>query len=85
MFAVFGKPGNAVRYMPAGVCAAAPDHERWIWHREPRSLVAGAWIVALCLIGNVVAGCYVALAARGCRGNASRFWHGPHGAAEERA
>ena len=57
----------------------------WIWHREPRSWVAGAWIVALCLIGNVVAGCYVVLAARACRGNASRFWHGPHGAAEERA
>ena len=49
----------------------------WVWHREPRAWVAGAWIVALCLLGNLVAGCYVALAARGCRGRTSRFWLGP--------
>ena len=49
----------------------------WVWHREPRAWVAGAWIVALCLLGNLVAGCYVVLAARGCRGRASRFWLGP--------
>ncbi len=49
----------------------------WIWHREPRAWAAGAWIVALCLLGNLVAGCYVVLAARGCRGSASRFWLGP--------
>ena len=48
----------------------------WIWWREPRAWVAGAWIVALCLLGNLVAGCYVVLAARGCRGNAVRFWLG---------
>ena len=51
----------------------------WVWHREPRAWVAGAWIVALCLLGNLVAGCYVALAARGCRGRTSRFWLGPRG------
>ena len=51
----------------------------WIWHREPRAWVAGAWIVALCLLGNLVAGCYVVLAARSCRGSASRFWLGRRG------
>lgn len=48
----------------------------WIWWREPRTWVAGIWIVALCLLGNLVAGCYVVLAARECRGNALRFWLG---------
>ena len=57
----------------------------WIWHREPRAWVAGTWIVALCLLGNLVAGCYVVLAARGCRGSASRFWLGPHRAGNETA
>ena len=51
----------------------------WVWHREPRAWVAGAWIAALCLLGNLVAGCYVVVAARGCRGRASRFWLGPRG------
>jgi len=57
----------------------------WICHREPRAWVAGAWIVALCLLGNVVAGCYVVLAARGCRGSASRFWLGPRRVGNETA
>ena len=57
----------------------------WIWHREPRAWVAGGWIAALCLLGNLVAGCYVVLAARGCRGSASRFWLGPHRAGSETA
>ena len=57
----------------------------WIWHREPRAWVAGAWIAALCLLGNLVAGCYVVLAARGCRGSASRFWRGPCRAGNETA
>ena len=55
----------------------------WIWHREPRAWVAGGWIVALCLLGNVVAGCYVVLAARGCRGSTSRFWLGPRHTGDE--
>ena len=49
----------------------------WILCREPRAWIAAAWIVALCLLGNLVAGCYVVLAARGCRGSASQFWLGP--------
>lgn len=57
----------------------------WIWQREPRARVAVAWIVALLLLGNLAAGCYVILAARGCRGNASRFWRGPRLLADETA
>ena len=57
----------------------------WMCHREPRAWVAGAWIVALCLLGNMVAGCYVVLAAHGCRGSASRFWLGPDRAGKENA
>lgn len=57
----------------------------WIWHREPRAWVAGTWIVALCLLGNVVAGCYVVLAARDCGGSASRFWCGPRRAGDRPA
>ena len=57
----------------------------WVWHREPRAWVAAAWIAALCLLGNLVAGCYVVLAARDCRGSASRFWLGPHRAGSETA
>ena len=48
----------------------------WVWWREPRAWVAGGWIVALCLLGNLAAGCYVALAAFMCRGSAPRFWLG---------
>ena len=51
----------------------------WIWRREPRAWVAGAWIVALCLMGNLVAGCYVVRATWGCGGCARRFWLGPSG------
>lgn len=57
----------------------------WVWQREPRWWVAGAWIAALCLMGNLAAGCYVVLAARRCLGNTSRFWNGPRGAAEWKA
>ncbi len=57
----------------------------WVLFREPRAWVAGVWIVALCLLGNVVAGCYVVLAARDCRGSASRFWLGAHHAGGETA
>lgn len=48
----------------------------WIGWRESRAWVAGAWIVALCLLGNLAAGCYVVLAACGSRGSALRFWLG---------
>ncbi|MCY4220645.1 MAG: DUF1475 family protein [Thiotrichales bacterium] len=57
----------------------------WVLFREPHAVVAGAWIVALCLLGNVVAGCYVVLAARHCRGSAARFWLGAHRAGRETA
>lgn len=55
----------------------------WIWHREPRAWIAAAWIAALCVLGNLVAGCYLALAARGCRGRASWFWLGPRRAGDD--
>ena len=55
----------------------------WIWSREPYAAVAGAWIVALCLLGNLVAGCYLVLAARRSRGNPSMFWLGPRRSGEE--
>jgi len=55
----------------------------WVLFREPHAWVAWAWIVALCLLGNMVAGCYVVLAARNCRGSASRFWLGADRAGSE--
>ena len=67
------------RVMVIDVYAGLALFAAWIWHREPRAWAAGVWIVALCLLGNLVAGCYVVLAARSCRGSASRFWLGRRG------
>ena len=52
----------------------------WVVHRERSPLAAGAWIVAILLLGNLIACAYVLLALRTSAGDASRFWHGPAGA-----
>ena len=49
----------------------------WIVWREPgRPARAIAWIVALLLLGNLVACAYVLLAWREAAGDAGRFWFG---------
>jgi len=49
----------------------------WIaWREAGRPVRAGAWIVALLLLGNVVAGVYVLLAWRAGGGDAAAFWLG---------
>lgn len=49
----------------------------WIgWREAGRPAVAAAWIVALLVIGNLVACAYVLLAWYRSRGDAAAFWHG---------
>lgn len=49
----------------------------WIAWREPTAGRAAAWIVALLLLGNLVACVYVLLALTRAGGDAGRFWNGP--------
>lgn len=52
----------------------------WIaWREGGRPAIAAAWIVALLLIGNLVACAYVLLAWRQSRGRAAIFWNGRGG------
>ena len=48
----------------------------WIFHRERSKARAAGWLVATCLLGNLVPCVYVIAAARSARGNGARFWHG---------
>lgn len=48
----------------------------WILWREPRRTRAAGWIIALLLLGNIVACVYVVLALRHSCGDARAFWNG---------
>jgi len=48
----------------------------WIAWREPRCGRAVAWVIALLLLGNIVACIYVLLALRQSRGDPQTFWSG---------
>lgn len=48
----------------------------WIVWRHGLGAVAITWIVALLLIGNLLACVYVLWALRDARGDGHRFWHG---------
>ena len=48
----------------------------WIAWREPTPTRTGLWVLALLLLGNVVACVYLAYAWIRARGDAERFWHG---------
>ncbi len=48
----------------------------WVWHRERHALRFLAWVVAVCLAGNVAACIYVVLAALAAGGEEKVFWHG---------
>lgn len=49
----------------------------WIaWREAARPMAAAAWIIALLLLGNVVAGVYVLLVWWCSRGDARAFWLG---------
>jgi uncharacterized membrane protein len=49
----------------------------WIaWREAGRPAIAATWIVALLLIGNLVACAYVLLAWRQSRGVSATFWNG---------
>lgn len=48
----------------------------WIVHRERRPLVAAAWIVAICLLGNLITCLYVLLTLHRSGDDRTRFWHG---------
>lgn len=49
----------------------------WIGWREPARGTAAAWILALLLLGNIVACVYVLAALRAAGGQPERFWNGP--------
>lgn len=49
----------------------------WIVWRQGVSAVAIAWIVALLLLGNLLACIYVLWALHDAKGDGHRFWHGP--------
>ncbi|MDX1609783.1 MAG: hypothetical protein R3225_06635 [Halofilum sp. (in: g-proteobacteria)] len=57
----------------------------WMAWREPTAGRAVAWIVALLLLGNLVACVYVLLALQRAGGDADRFWNGPARAGREAA
>lgn len=48
----------------------------WILWREPRGAGAAGWVIALLLLGNIVACIYVLLALRNSHGDARAFWNG---------
>lgn len=48
----------------------------WIASRGHRPLGAGAWIVAVMVLGNLAACCYVGWAVLTSRGNPVSFWMG---------
>lgn len=52
----------------------------WVVHRERNALRAAPWIIATCLLGNLVPCAYVVGAALRSGGDGERFWHGPRAA-----
>lgn len=48
----------------------------WVLFREPSTPRAFLWIVAILLLGNVLAALYAILALRAAGGDWSRFWLG---------
>lgn len=48
----------------------------WIFAREPKRGVAVGWLIALCLLGNLAACMYAALAVIKARGDRRAFWLG---------
>jgi hypothetical protein len=51
----------------------------WVAHRERSPLAAAAWIIAILLLGNLVACAYVLWALRSSAGDGAVFWHGTAG------
>jgi hypothetical protein len=82
-FGELGEEGSRLIAMPWGlvtvveVYAGIALFSGWIWARERSPAVAGGWVLALCVLGNVIAGIYVALAAARAGGNTTAFWLGP--------
>jgi hypothetical protein len=74
--------GSALLRMPWGLVSLVEIYVGitlfacWIFWREANSVRAGAWTVAVVLIGNLVSCVYVLLALRAARGDALRFWMG---------
>jgi len=48
----------------------------WVVHRERSALRAAPWLIAMALLGNVVSGVYVRVAAARSSSDVNRFWHG---------
>jgi hypothetical protein len=74
--------GRALLSMPWGLVSLVEIYAGitlfacWIFWREVSSVRAGAWTLAVVLVGNLVSCVYVLLALRAARGDALQFWMG---------
>lgn len=71
----FSREGSLLLEMPWGFLSLVDVYvgfmlfSLWVAWREQSRIIAGAWIVAILLLGNLVSCLYLFLAATNCNGN----------------